>query len=347
MLLRKIRRIATVIFIVVLVLIGLVLLPATQTFLGKRITSHISNRFGTEVSVEKIVISPFGYTILRDVLALDHKQDTLIYIGELRANTLRLNSVLQGSHNLGAVLFRDLKCRIITYQNEENSNINLFFDHFNTNNGKEKSKDSLYASSVKIEESSLSILDQNNPNQRGQHFSKINASIKKFAIEGDLIRGDIKDLSTNTNWNDLPITSLQGAFSYASTEMHLLDAIIQSNNSVAKLDASLIYPEEGLSYFADSVQIDLTIREGLINNKELRNFIPDTFIDNIALATHMQGTIQEMSILDLQATQGGSHISFSGKSHSLLDESKRQLSGNWTLHTPESTKLLRHLFHQN
>ena len=70
------------------------LLPVTQTFLGHRMTSNLYARFGTTLNVDHIRISPFGYVILNDVTALDHKQDTLIHIGFARMNALRLQKAV-------------------------------------------------------------------------------------------------------------------------------------------------------------------------------------------------------------------------------------------------------------
>ena len=90
------------------------LLPVTQTFLGHRMTSNLYARFGTTLNVDHIRISPFGYVILNDVTALDHKQDTLIHIGFARMNALRLQAVLQGDNNLGSVFIQNVDCNIIT-----------------------------------------------------------------------------------------------------------------------------------------------------------------------------------------------------------------------------------------
>ena len=116
------------------------LLPVTQTFLGHRMTSNLYARFGTTLNVDHIRISPFGYVILNDVTALDHKQDTLIHIGFARMNALRLQAVLQGDNNLGSVFIQNVDCNIITYKDEKESNIDLFFNRFDSEKTKMKKK---------------------------------------------------------------------------------------------------------------------------------------------------------------------------------------------------------------
>ena len=112
------------------------LLPVTQTYLGQRVTASLYSRFGTTLSVGHIRISPFGYATLKNVLALDHKKDTLVHVGYARMNALRLRAVLQGDNNLGAVFLQDVDCNIVTYKGDAESNIDLFFNRFDSDKPK-------------------------------------------------------------------------------------------------------------------------------------------------------------------------------------------------------------------
>ena len=81
---KKIRRIIAAILLFLLVVVFVLMLPATQTYLGQRFTKSIKERFGANIDINSIQVSPFGYVKLHNILAYDHKQDTLLYVGYTR-----------------------------------------------------------------------------------------------------------------------------------------------------------------------------------------------------------------------------------------------------------------------
>ena len=111
-----------------MVLVVLVLmLPATQTYLGQRFTQNINERFGANIDISSLQVSTFGYVELHDILAYDHKQDTLLYVGHARLNTLRLRAILNGDNDLGNVFLKDVMFNSTIYENESNSNVCLLY----------------------------------------------------------------------------------------------------------------------------------------------------------------------------------------------------------------------------
>ena len=72
-----------------MLVVFVLMLPVTQTYLGQRFTQNINERFGANIDISSLQVSPFGYVELHDILAYDHKQDTLLYVGHARLNTLR------------------------------------------------------------------------------------------------------------------------------------------------------------------------------------------------------------------------------------------------------------------
>jgi hypothetical protein len=59
-------------------------LPFVQTALGKYATDSLNESFGTNISIKKVAITPFGSVKLGDVLVLDHHNDTLFYIKKIK-----------------------------------------------------------------------------------------------------------------------------------------------------------------------------------------------------------------------------------------------------------------------
>ena len=62
-----------------LFLYSIVRIPEVQTFIVKRITSHLSNEIKTTVSVGKIKYSFFNILTINDLIIKDQNNDTLVY----------------------------------------------------------------------------------------------------------------------------------------------------------------------------------------------------------------------------------------------------------------------------
>jgi hypothetical protein len=125
--LRKLRRVLLAIVIVFLCFVGVLLIPATQTLIGQQITQSLENRFETKLNINKIKVSPFGYAVLNDILAIDHKNDTLLYVGYARTSVLQLRKIIKGNTNLGDVLLRNVDFNVVTHVGDSTSNVNTFF----------------------------------------------------------------------------------------------------------------------------------------------------------------------------------------------------------------------------
>lgn len=215
-----------VLIVVVLILFaGLLLLPATQTFIGQRITENLTTRFGTKISVDDVQISPFGYVTLENVLAIDHRQDTLIFVGNARMSALRLRAVLQGENKLGDVMLRDVNANILTYKDENESNINLFFSRFEKDDEENKTTSPLHISSINLINGNLTTQNQNKIARDPIQFSDINATIDDFVIDNKSIKVEIKKLSADTSLYGPRLENISGEYFFLPPrcifEMHL------------------------------------------------------------------------------------------------------------------------------
>ena len=336
---RKIRRIAFIGLLSFVVLSVALLLPATQTFLAKRITSSFAERFDTQVNLGKISISPFGYATLNDVLALDHKQDTLIYIGTLNVPALRLRAVFQGDNNLGKVSLRNVKTNIITYKGEEKSNMDIFFGALKKDKKKEYSGTLFNVEAISLTTSNLLIANQNTT-KKPLLFSSLNADIESFGILDDTIEADIIHLDTKTSLENMRITSVSGHYLYSPTQMLLSDANIQTPSSVVDADILLDYPKSGLQRFGDAVVIDLDIQNAALGEDDVTKMFSNTTVGAFDFSGIFKGTLNDFTLSNARVQRENTDLTFSLKSKKFLDKRQRYLSGAWTLYTSEITHVL-------
>lgn len=328
----KILRVFAISALVLVLFSTSLLLPVTQTFLGQRVTANLYSRFGTTLTVDYIRISPFGYATLKNVVAIDHKQKTLIRIGFARMNALRLWAVLQGDNNLGSVFLQDVDCNIITYKGDEDSNIDLFFDRFNSKQPK-NSNTAFYVPAIDLMSADLIIYSENEQESVPLRFTSLNADIENFSIVDDVIEGKINQLDTKTSWKNTEITSLAGMYVYSPTEMKLTNATLQTNASFIASNIVLQYPKKGLNNFVDAVQIDVKIDKAILGDSDLQKAIPNWALGNIDFNGAIGGTVQDFSITKGKISNDKALLHFSLQAKQLLDSDKRHISSNWNLDT--------------
>ena len=327
---RKILRVFGIIILVFVLLTVLLLLPATQTYLGQRVTTSLDERFGTKLTINNIHISPFGYATLENVLAIDHKQDTLLYIGYARTSALRLGAVLQGDSNLGAIFLRDVACNITTYRGDEDSNNDLFFNRFDSKKSK-KPNAPFYVSNIQLTKAALRIYNENKPDAAPVHFEGMNADIKDFSVIDGVIQAQINQLDTNTSWKNTQLTSLSGQYFFSPTEMKLTNATIQTNSSFIESNILLQYPKKGLKNFTEAVQFDVKITNAKLGQSDMTKAIPNWTIGNIDFNGGIIGKVDDFIIRKGELVNEKAALNFSLRAKHLTEVDKRHISSNWSI----------------
>lgn len=335
---RKILRVFAILALVFVLFAVSLLLPVTQTYLGQRVTASLYSRFGTTLSVGHIRISPFGYATLKNVLALDHKKDTLVHVGYARMNALRLRAVLQGDNNLGAVFLQDVDCNIVTYKGDAESNIDLFFNRFDSDKPKNPNA-AFYISSIQLTKADLHIYNENKPNATPIQFLAMNADIEDFSVIGDTIQAAIRQLDTETNWKNTQLTSLSGSYLLSPNQMKLTNANIQTASSALDLDIVLDYPEKGFSQFTEVFQMDIAMNNVELGENDLKNIIPNWTLGNIDFSGNAKGSVQDFSVQNAIVSKDKSRVEFSLKSDNILDKKRQKISANWKLTSNEIDEL--------
>ena len=336
----KILRFAGVVTLVFVLFAVSLLLPVTQTYLGQRIAVSLYERFGTKLTLSNIHISPFGYVDLENVLATDHKQDTLLYVGYARTSALRLMAVLQGDNHLGSVFLRNVNCNITTYKDDESSNIDMFFNRFESNNPK-KNNATFFTSNIQLTKATLRITNENNLETLPILFEEMNADIKDFNVIDDVIKAEIIQLNTKTSWNNTLLTSLSGSYTLSPNQMKLNDAIIQTITSAIEADITLHYPRNGLKRFKEAVQIDAKINNAILGESDIKNILPDWSVGNVDFNADLTGTVQDFMVQNAVIKNDENRLEFSMKSEKILHKKNRKFTAYWKLNSNKLHELLR------
>lgn len=79
-------RIFFAIILLLLMLYGLLHIPAVQTWAVKKVAKNLSKKLDTKVTIQKVDFRFFNKVLLEGVMVEDRKHDTLLYAGTLSAN---------------------------------------------------------------------------------------------------------------------------------------------------------------------------------------------------------------------------------------------------------------------
>ena len=307
-----------------MLVVFVLMLPVTQTYLGQRFTQNINERFGANIEISSLQVSPFGYVELHDILAYDHKQDTLLYVGHARLNTLRLRAILNGDTDLGNVFLKGVMFNRTIYENESNSNVTEFFDRFNADESP-KAKTKLVAASISLVNASIRVQNQNKSKGSAQRFTALNANIQNFRVDGGIISADIKQLNANTNWGDTALTSLAGKYKFSPTRMVLENAVIQTKESVLDVDIRLTYLKGGLKDFVEKVSLNIGLKSASIGSSDLKKFIPYWNGKSVNVKGNVDGFIKDFTTQEFQINHQNTELVVDGKIKNILDVDSRSI----------------------
>ena len=328
----KFIRISSAILLFILLIVFVLMLPVTQTYFGQRFTKSIQDRFGASIDISSIQVSPFGYVKLHDILAYDHKQDTLLYAGYLRLNTLRLSAILQGDNDIGNIFLKNVIFNSTIYENESKSNVSQFFNRFESVESA-KSKTQIVASSISMVDASITIQNKNKYKGKAQRFTSLNANIKNFRIDGDIISADVRQLNSQINYYDTELTSLAGKYQFSPTNMILENAVIQTKESVIDADIKLTYPKGGLNDFVGKVNLDVNLNSSTMGSSDLKKIIPNWKGKFVELKGNIDGLVNDFTTQKFNISHQTTTIDFDGNIKNIFNVDTRSIEVDLKLAT--------------
>lgn len=207
---RKITRIffksLAVIFVtLILLLIGLyfgIQSYTFQTWLGKKVSTYMSNELDTKVSIEAIQLDLFKKAKLKGVIVLDQKQDTILY-GNLNLDIKNFDYKNE-SLILKKIVLENTTAKLIKYKNQKDLNFQFLVDYF----------DSDKVTRTKVKKKGWDIT-----------FGDIVLNNLTFIYRDD--NGDTK-VSKNMNFENLCFKNTYGTFSNLKLDNEVIEVGIKN-----------------------------------------------------------------------------------------------------------------------
>jgi len=334
---KKIRKIVFrtfLVLILLLLLLGISLsLPFVQTKLAHYFTEKFNKDFGTDIYIDQLEVTVFGGVQLKKVIVKDDRKDTLIYSTRITTSILDAKKLLDGKLIFGNIVANNLLLKIKTYKNEKDSNLDKFVAAFD--DGKKSSGKFLMTSTkITLKDSRFIKIDENATTQKEVDFTKLNAVVTNFRIQGPNVTTSIDEMSFYDH-RGLFVENLKSKFSYTKKNIRLDELDLETTSSQFKGDVVLNYNMDNhdFSDFNNRVVFDIKTEAASIATNDIRYFYNELaphqkfYFSGKIYGTLNDFTVKNLNLLDNNNSQIIGDVHFKNLLAKKGTRAKGELSG--------------------
>ena len=298
-----------------LLLVGLLFVPAIQTYIVNKVTQSISEKWGTELSIKDVRLTPSLRLVAHEVRICDTHNNDMIYVGKVNAR-IRGISIKPFKLKLGNVTIEDADVVIRKYLGDDTVNISLWAKIFPRS--KVKPTFLLTAKHLKLVNSRfvyindyrrkvLNADDQPPMDYAFLELKNINWEVDKFIVLNDSVGAKFNHLSFN-QYSGFSMTDGSGEFHICPHGMKFEGFKVQTTRSNLDLDLSFDY-DNWLDYaeFLDSVRIQSQVRPSKLDMCDVADFVGQLrgMSEVFTLsADRFDGTVNDFQIINLNVNCG-------------------------------------------
>ncbi|MGB5262285.1 MAG: hypothetical protein WBN28_01710, partial [Lutimonas sp.] len=232
---------------------------SVQTFLAKKITSSINSKYGTEIHIGKIDLSSLKDVELNDVLILDHRKDSMIYVSSLTSSIKDIKAVFHSEYMLKRTSLSDGFLRMRTYEGDTINNLTIFVNAFGS--GKESDTTfKLSSPKLLLEDIDFTLVDDNKNEEPIVYYYGISGELNEFSLIGSEVKALIRKVKIPKN-HLVPVILFKTDFLYSDNRMECLNTSFYTENSNIDADIVFEYGEGDMSDFNNKVNIDAKFKE--------------------------------------------------------------------------------------
>lgn len=252
-----------------LLIVGLFFVPSVQNYVIGKVTGFISDKWGAEIGVSRIYVTPTLRIVADDFVIKDLHNEPMIYVKHVkgRFKKLKTKPLTLSFHSVTAT---EADVTLVTYESDTMVNISAWAKKISK--PKKNPKDFiLRIDKIQLVNSRFSIANQNKqqktPYIEGQEMDPgffelrhIDFKADKFQVYNDDISAKIKQIGYDQYFG-FHLVKGSGDFQINSHLLRFDDCKLQTENSNLDLDLRFDYGIwKNLGDFLDSVNITATVR---------------------------------------------------------------------------------------
>ena len=225
--------------------------------MANQFTKRINTIYATDISIGKAKINLQGDIDFRDIVVLDHRLDTLLYVESFAMDLEELEAVLKGNYQLTAVEIDQPKLFVNTYVGDSRSNLDQFIEKFKRKNAEKK------AVIARIEALALNkgvVVLQNESKKTSSFAGDIQLTATDLAFQNDSFQTNLIDFSFKQKEGP-NLSAASGKFLFTPNQLRLEDFFAKSEDSFVDGDLTVISPDFSKASLQSSSTIALNISE--------------------------------------------------------------------------------------
>ena len=251
-----------------------------QTELARIATNQFSQKIGSPVAIGKVSIDFFDQATIQDILILDKREDTLIYINKLSVNVEDF-SINNWVFELNDFNIDNAVVKLKKHEKESVFNYQFILDSFKNQNKDSDNQFSISVEKMNLSNLNLEIHDYNEKKQpKGIDFSHLHlkqiiSQIEDISINSEEVSAIIRKLNFREN-SGFHVENLISQINFS------LKGIFFKDTEIDLLNSKLVFGKSGFETssqnnftdFADSVQWNLKLSKSRISLKDVAYFVP-------------------------------------------------------------------------
>ena len=193
----------------------------------KKVTNTLKEKYDINLSINSSKLTIKDGVVLNDILILDHKKDTLVYLKKIETNINSYQKLIDNEYSFSKIFIDGLFLNIKKYDGEDKNNFEYFIDSINLKRNPEIKNPIVFVSNFELSSSkiihpsyssSIKIINlkSNNLNFNGDNFNAFNTFSEIDLKHNDRITfksGPISLSAYKFSINDYFVNSIYGAAS--------------------------------------------------------------------------------------------------------------------------------------
>ncbi len=275
-------------------------LPVVQTNIAKIVTNRINKKYNTNIVVKKVNLAYLGNIELKGVQINDHHNDSLIYVENLTTSIFSYKKIVDNKLEFSEIDVEGLYLYMKTHKDEDNDNLSIFIDKFDSKDSTPSSSPFLLTSSqLNILNANFYLFDKNKQENAIVFYKNINGFVEDFKISGSNVYAKVREVSLVEDHN-IEVTNLTTNFTYTKSRMQFDKTHLSTPNSTIEADFTFNYKREDLADFNNKVIIDANISKGLVSLIDLHQFYNELGLnDKVNFTGDLKGTLNDFKLNNL------------------------------------------------
>tara|TARA_R110000868_G_scaffold212709_2_gene462618 strand:+ start:9214 stop:13623 length:4410 start_codon:yes stop_codon:yes gene_type:complete len=287
-------------------------IPVVQTSLAAYVTNSINKTYKTNISLDKLKISFISWdTDLKGVYIRDYKKDTLFYINTLNTSILSsVKNLVKGNLEFGSIEVDELNFKLITYEGETTTNLNVFIEKLDDGKPREPGTPPFLfkATGIKVNNSTFKLINYNLENSESLNFKNLHIKANDFKILGPEVTTKIENLSFKSK-RGITVENLATSFKYTKEQIRFDTLSIKTQKSNLTGDLQMDYGSGDFLDFLNKVKFTAEFTDSKIAFDEI-NLLYNQFGENkeAFFSSNISGTLNDLTTTNLFLTSENTGI---------------------------------------